>query len=86
MSINFNEPVNEETSSFIKKMMDVQVDDKKTFLTAFDGPIQGALMKEIANKAGQPITLKIHNVGDVKTMADGTRYRVTSDGWERLDG
>jgi len=41
-------------------------------------------MKELANIAKQPATLEIHNEGDVKTMSDGTQYRVTPTGWVKI--
>jgi hypothetical protein len=57
--------------------------DEKTFL--FDGlKIDQKKMKEIANKAGQPLTAEINGDGDIKTMSDGTKYQCTNKGWVKV--
>lgn len=86
MSINFNEPVNEATTSMIEELFGVpKVEDRKTFLFDRLDTIWGDKMKRLTNQAQQPVTVEAHGLGDIKTMADGTRYRVTENGWEKLD-
>ena len=85
MSINFNEEVNDET---MQKMQEVFGDKLKAFdrkIALIEGEsIDAKDLKEIANTANQPATLEIHSVGDVKTMSDGTQYKVTKSGWRKV--
>jgi len=87
MSINFNEPVNEATNSLIKELFGVpKADDRKTYLFDELNTIWGNKMKRLTNQAQQPVTVEANSIGDIKTMADGTRYRVTHTGWEKTGG
>lgn len=87
MSMNFQDPVNPEA---LAKIMDafgdkVVTHDRKTFLLNDAGAIHQKLMKEIANAAKQPATVELNGEGDIKVMSDGTRYRVTPTGWQKID-
>jgi len=85
MSINFNEPVNDEAVELVRKEFSKMVThDRKTFL--FDGmtEIKQSTIKKIANAAKQPVTIEINGDGDIKTLSDGTRYQVTPQGWRKL--
>jgi hypothetical protein len=83
MSINFHDALNSEALMALREMAIPVQNDERTFL--FDRlEINQSKMKEIANKAGQPVTVE-HNVeGDIKTMSDGTRYQCSHNGWVRL--
>lgn len=87
MSMNFQDPVNNEA---LAKIMEgfgdkVVAHDNKTFLLANVDAINQKLMKEIANAAKQPATVELNGDGDVKVMSDGTRYRVTPNGWHKIE-
>lgn len=85
MSMSFTQPVNDETyAKIIKEFGEPVAHDRKTFL--FDHPkvIKQQIMKEIANAAKQPATVAVHGHGDIKTMSDGTQYRVTPQGWQKI--
>jgi hypothetical protein len=77
--------MNEATDSMIREIFrdDLVAMDEKTALVNRN-EFQQKLMKEIANTAEQPATLELNGEGDIKTMSDGTRYRVTPDGWRKL--
>lgn len=85
MSMNFEHPINEATASRIEELFGKPVaSDGKTLLFDQMGEIRGRDMKEVANLAKQPATIEVHGNGDIKTMADGTRYQVTPQGWRKL--
>ena len=85
MSINFDEPVNDETRTLIKKLFDQQIvaEDRKTFLTKIK-LFDSREMKEIANTAKQPARVELHGPGEIKTLEDGTRYEATAHGWRKI--
>jgi len=85
MSINFDDPMNDETFRTIRENFAEQLvamDEKTALVNNLEFTQQS--MKDIANMAGQPATLEMHGEGEIKTMSDGTRYRVTRDGWVKL--
>lgn len=86
MSMNFDRPISEEHQDFIKKLMGDQVealDDRTTLLnTAF---IDQKKMSAIANKTNQVVTVEINEPDEIKTMSDGTRYKVTPHGWVKVE-
>ena len=88
MSINFDEPVSDEVTDELKRMLGDQVvaqDEKTTLLTQLeDFTLLQRRMKKIANMANQPVVVEINDLGDIKTMSDGTRYKVTQAGWRKL--
>lgn len=85
MSMNFDNPIDAEQQAFIKEMFgkDVAAMDDKTVLVNRRQFLQTE-MKAVANKTGQPVSLEINDEGEIKTLSDGSRYRVTKDGWEKL--
>jgi hypothetical protein len=84
MSLNFDQPVNDELIAKIKEMIPVVANDRKTFL--MDAPvIDGKTFKAIANAANQPAKVELHGTGEIKTLEDGTRYEVTPRGWRKLE-
>lgn len=86
MSMNFERPVDDdETIEKIKKVFgEPAAHDRKTFLSDRMTEIKQATMNEIANSAKQVTTVEVNGEGDIKTMADGTRYQVTPQGWRKL--
>lgn len=91
MSINFNHPVGPEEENMLKKMFGEPVaSDRKTFLyddmeSRFRQQLmQGRKMTELANKAKQPVAVELNKEGEIKTLSDGTQYRVTPKGWRKV--
>lgn len=85
MSMQFEKPVDNETIEKIKKVFgEPAAHDRKTFLFDRMSEIRQSEMKEIADSAKQVTTVEVNGAGDIKTMADGTRYQVTDKGWVRL--
>jgi len=87
MSMNFNDPMNPETAALIKEMYGEKIAamDGKTVLLKQLNEIKQSDMKEITNTANQPLSVEINGLGEIKTMSDGTKYRVTARGWQRVD-
>ena len=85
MSINFDDPMNDEARKLIiKKFKDVAAMDETTALLDKLEEINQSDMKEIANTAKQPVSVEINEPGDIKTMSDGTKYRCTNKGWRLI--
>jgi len=85
MSMNFQNPVSEELAAKITEEFGQPVaTDRKTFLFDQMKQIDQRLMKQIANEAKQPVSVEVNGEGDIKTMSDGTQYRVTPQGWQKL--
>ena len=85
MSMNFDKPVNSEAMEALSKMFGEPVaQDEKTFLYDKMDAINGAMMSELANKAKQTVALEINAPDDIKTMSDGTQYRMTPRGWIKV--
>ena len=86
MSMQFEKPMDEETAKRIKEMFgdNITVMDKKNVLLERLSEIHQKEMKAIANKAEQPVTVNIHDKGDIVTMSDGTKYQVTQKGWRKV--
>ena len=85
MSIQFERPMNEATEKLIKEMFKEKVAaiDEQTALIN-SNYIAGTDMKQIANTANQPASVVLHDEGEIKTMSDGTQYRVDPKGWRRI--
>lgn len=85
MSINFERDVSDSTIEKIRECFgDPVAWDRKQFLFNNMREIRQSEMREVAKTARQPATVEIHGDGEIKTMADGTRYEVTPNGWRRL--
>lgn len=85
MSINFNEPVGPETENMLKKLFgDPVASDAKTFLYDKQLVLEQKRMTELANKAKQPVSVELNSEGEIKTLSDGTQYRVTPKGWRKV--
>ena len=86
MSIQFEKPMNEETVEAIKNTFGDKIavmDDKNVLLERLS-EVHQKTMSAIAKKAKQPAGLNMHSEGDIVEMSDGTKYKVTSQGWEKI--
>lgn len=85
MSMTFDQPVNEETKKLIQEAFGLPVaEDGRNFLFNNMEAIDQKIMKKIANTAQQPATVAIDGKDTIRTMHDGTQYKVTDRGWVRL--
>lgn len=86
MSINFDNEANPETRELIEKLFGRPVaDDRRHFLIDQMRVIDQRLMKQVANTAKQPAKVELHEVGEIKTLDDGSRYEVTPNGWRKIE-
>lgn len=44
----------------------------------------GSEMSNMARKLNQVVTVELNELGEIKTLSDGTRYQVTPSGWKKL--
>lgn len=85
MIIQFENPMNEATRQLMNDLFKDRVaamDDKTALINACE--FTALDMKKLANAAGQPAELHIHEEGEIKTMSDDTQYRVDPKGWRHL--
>ena len=81
-SVNFPNPLNSEQISFMLEMLGrPDAHDGQTFLFSSQS-ISNA--NRLANVVQQPVAVELHAEGEIKTMADGTQYRVTRSGWRKV--
>lgn len=88
MSVTLHKPISEETAKAMRKMLGCDepvATDLQQFL--FDN-IPPTSIGPDAVKSIEKITLceakiQTHQVGDIVTMSDGTKYEVTSQGWKK---
>ena len=85
MSISFQDDINPEARELLMERFKdhlVAMDARRALINhhAFDA----ATLGDIARAAQQPATLEIHAEGEIKTMSDGTQYRVTNQGWRKI--
>ena len=85
-SINFPEGMNEYAKAYMEEMFGKpKAEDEKTAL--YDGSLNmfRPKMRELANKAKQPVEVGIHSPGEIITLSDGTQYEVTPSGyWKKV--
>ena len=86
MSMNFDDPMQPETKQRIKKLFGdgLTAIDDHTALFENTQLVRDEL-KAALQAEKQPVSVEIHEDGDIKTMSDGTRYQVTKRGWVKLD-
>ena len=85
MSINFNDPMNEDARSMIDEVFKDEIqakDDKTVLLKKIE--LNQRLMSELANKAKQPVSVEINKIGETKTVG-GVDYVVSEQGWRKKD-
>lgn len=86
MSMTFEQPINAATRAMIEEAFGKPAAaDDKTLLFDRMATIRSVDMSAIANAARQPVTVELHSEGEIKTMADGTRYRATKRGWVKVE-
>jgi len=86
MSMNFNQDLNPEAVSMIEEMYGDKVaaiDDRTVLLDSFVEASRHQ-MTELANTAKQPVVIEINEPNEIKTMQDGTKYKVTPSGWVKI--
>jgi len=85
MSMNFDNPLTEEQQkirdSFLKDAL-VAGDAKTALLN--NTVIQREQMSKLAYELEQVVTIEINDIGDIKTMTDGTQYKLSPTGWKKL--
>lgn len=85
MSINFQNPPNPEAyARMLKAFGEPAAKSDREFLFDRIQTIEQREMRELTNVAKQPVTVELHDVGEIKTMSDGSRYEVTAGGWRKL--
>lgn len=86
MSINFQDPTSAEVQRMIGEAFGKAVaTDSKTFLfDALPDPMERSKMAAIAREAAQPMSTELNAIGDIKTMEDGTQWRLTPAGWHKI--
>lgn len=87
MSLKFKEPMNDAAREMIaKEFGEHQLQDDHITLFGRSIMTTHKVLGYVANVAGQPITLCMHEEGDVVTMDDGKSYRCTEGlGWVAHD-
>ena len=86
MSINFQQPPSPESIAMMQRMFGEPVaKSDREFLYDKLNTIERKQMSELARAAKQPVSVELHDVGEIKTMSDGTKYRVTPTGWVKVE-
>ena len=87
MSINFENETTKQQQDFIRKMFgeeNITAQDAKTTLIRRMRDIRQPEMKMLANETKQCVQVEINSEGDIKTLSDGTQYRLEKDGWKKM--
>ena len=84
MSINFNREVDDDVLEEMKRAFgkDTPMDRKTALIDTT--VVDQKEMKKLAHMANQPVSVELHEEGEIKTLADGTRYQVTERGWRKI--
>lgn len=86
MSISFPQPPSPESIEMMERIFGKPVaKSDREFLYDKIQTLEQKQMSELARAAKQPVTVELHDVGEIKTMSDGTKYRVTPTGWVRVE-
>ena len=86
MSINFQQPPTPESIEMMERMFGKPAaKSDRNFLYDKLEAIDRKQMSDLARTAGQPVDVEIHGEGEIKTMSDGTKYRVTPTGWVKVE-
>lgn len=85
MSMNFEQDLDPKARALIEEFFGKPVaEDNKTLLFDKLKILDSRTMAKIANEAKQPVQIELHGEDEIKTLSDGTRYRVTDRGWVKL--
>ena len=85
MSMSFDNPLTEEQQKIRDEFLGdsmVAGDEKTALFEHFN--LQREEMSKLANAVEQPVTVEINDIGDTKTMSDGTKYHLTKQGWRKI--
>jgi hypothetical protein len=89
MSINFENPINDEAREMFEKMVidgkigRVDAMDGKTALISGMQKLNQQSMKDLANTAKQVVEVELNKIGDRKEVG-GVVYELDEAGWRRL--
>lgn len=85
MSISFRKKVGAEVIALMRQLYgEPAASDGQTFLFDRMDRVSRIGMTAIARRAKQPASVGIHGTDDIVTMADGTHYAATPNGWQRV--
>lgn len=85
MSMNFESPITPEQRAMIEELFGKPAAaDDKTLLFDDMKVIESKVMGNIARATNQPVRIELHGSGEIRTLADGSRYEVTPAGWKKL--
>ena len=83
MSVKLSRPMNQDQMQAMSELLEpVFADESNMLFDRLEVNSQG--FRKAANELGQVIEVELNDIEDIKTMADGSRYRVTDSGWEKL--
>ena len=81
-SMNFENPVNAQAREMMHKMFgEPAVEGATSMLYDKVNELTAKIGGDIARAAGQPMTMEIHKIGDIKKMSSGSEYIFTETGW-----
>jgi hypothetical protein len=85
MSINFENPMNDEARSMLKSIFadNIEAMDDKTALLRKMVPLHQKQMGDLARTAKQVVDVEINEIGDRKEVG-GVVYELDEAGWKRL--
>lgn len=85
MSINFKEDLSDSQQAMIQKLFgrEVEAMDKRIVLLNTREVLRSD-MSEVARETNQVVELELNEEGDIKTLSDGSKYRVTKEGWKKI--
>jgi len=85
MSMHFERPLSEDETKLLRQLVGEPVAyDTQNFLFDDLSVVNQKDMSRLANAINQPVTVEINAEGEIKTMRDGTKYRVTPRGWRKI--
>ncbi len=84
MSLNFENPLDAEQQKIVDELIgdSLVARDERTALFQHRTFAQKEMSK-LANRLEQPVVMEINDIGDEKTMLDGTKYLCTAKGWRK---
>ncbi|MEN8171399.1 MAG: hypothetical protein ABFS03_00815 [Chloroflexota bacterium] len=86
MSMSFDKPLDKEQQEILDKLMGDSLVARDERLALFESRVlHREEMGKLANELKQPVKVEINNVGDEKTMSDGTKYKRTKQGWRKTE-
>ena len=87
MGMHFEEPMDEATALEIRKTFEqkIAVMDAKNVLLEKIGDFEQQQMEDIKYRAVKPVETKLYDENDIVEMTDGTKYKVTPEGWRKVE-